>query len=84
MAPSPQRGTVSARYLRERSVLRGLMYSGSFLEKKALSLRRYEAVSSDVPGMHAVGTARYNTSLYEVKVRGISANPIMLEQETEA
>ena len=66
------------------SVLPGPLYSGFRLEKKALSLRRYEAVSSDVPGMHAVGMARYNTSQYEAKVRGISGNPIMLEQETEA
>ena len=59
------------------------MYSGSFLEKKALSLRPNEAVSSDVPGMDAVGIALYNTSQYEVKVRGIGGNPIMSEQELQ-
>lgn len=73
---------MSARYLRERSVLRGLLYSGSFVEKKALSRLRYAAVSSDVPGMNAVGTVRYNTSQYEVSVRGIGGNPTTSEQET--
>ena len=75
---------MSVRYLRERSVLRRLLYSGSFVERKALSPPRYEAVSSVVPGMHAVGTALYNTSQYEVKVCGIGGNPMLSEQEVEA
>ena len=54
------------------------------MEKKALSPLRYEAVSSNVPGMHALGTALYNTSQYEIKVREIGGNPMLSEQEVEA
>jgi hypothetical protein len=35
--------------------------------------------TSDVPGMHAVGTALYNTSQYEIRGRAIGGNLTMSE-----